>query len=135
MTRYKCLNWLYCQFLQGRQYSWKQLANLTWLANLELSLGQLIPSLSSIFLNIIKHFIIVWQFLSLLESLNNYKLRPFEYLSTHLFEDREYRKTTQVREPFIKTSQIQHYRKGFQLFYVGSVGCGWGTANKFRGKK
>merc|ERR1712013_446059 len=30
------------------------------------------------------------------ESLNKMKERPFEYHSTHMFEDREYRKKTQV---------------------------------------
>ena len=32
----------------------------------------------------------------ILESLNKIKERPFEYHSTHMFEDREYRKKTQV---------------------------------------
>ena len=50
MTQFKRWIWLYWQFLLGRQFSWKQLANLAWLAKLQLSLAQLIPSLSFIIL-------------------------------------------------------------------------------------
>ena len=49
MTRFKCQMWLYWQFLQGRQSSWKQLASLAQLAKLELSLAQLSPSLLYLF--------------------------------------------------------------------------------------